>query len=79
VNNNISYFPLIQNTCSSECFLIDSTNTITGLLFGGQVNGNIDFAFSEIMLNAGHCYSIRFNDSPKNPTITRMFRELPKK
>lgn len=41
--------------------------------------GNIDFAFSEIILNAGHCYSIRFNDEPHNPTITKMFRELPKR
>ena len=42
-------------------------------------SGNIDFAYSEIILNAGHCYSIRFNDSPHNPTITKMFKELPKK
>ncbi len=41
--------------------------------------GNIDFAFSEIMLNAGHCYSIRFNDKSHNPTIIKMFKELPKK
>lgn len=41
--------------------------------------GNIDFVFSEIMLNAGHCYSIRFNDNPKNPMIVKMFRELLKK
>jgi len=40
--------------------------------------GNIDFAFSEIMLNAGHCYSIRFNDNHKNPTVIKVFRELPK-
>ncbi len=41
--------------------------------------GKIDFAFSEIILNAGHCYSIRFNDNPYNPTIIKMFKELPKK
>lgn len=41
--------------------------------------GNIDFAFSEITLNAGHRYSIRFNDKPHNPTIIKMFKELPKK
>lgn len=40
--------------------------------------GNIDFAYSEIILNAGHSYSIRFNDNSKNPTIIKMFRELPK-
>jgi ribonuclease HI len=40
--------------------------------------GNIDFAYSEIMLNAGHCYSIKFNDNPHNPTIIKMFKELPK-
>jgi ribonuclease HI len=38
--------------------------------------GNIDFAYSKIMLNAGHCYSIRFNDNPHNPTIIKMFKEL---
>jgi len=41
--------------------------------------GRIDFAYSKIMLDAGHCYSIRFNDNPKNPTIMKMFKELPKK
>jgi len=41
--------------------------------------GNIDFASSKIMLNAGHCYSIRFNDNPHNQTIVKMFKELPKK
>lgn len=39
---------------------------------------NVDFAFSEIMLNAGHCYSIRFNNNSENPTIIKMFKELPK-
>ena len=42
-------------------------------------SGNVDFATSEILLNAGHCYSIRFNDKPRNPTIIKMFKELPKK
>jgi ribonuclease HI len=41
--------------------------------------GKIDFASSKIMLNAGHCYSIRFNDNPHNSTIVKMFKELPKK
>ncbi len=41
--------------------------------------GNIDITSSEIMLNAGHCYSIRFNDKPHNPTIKKVFKELPKK
>jgi ribonuclease HI len=40
--------------------------------------GNIDFAYSKIMLNAGHCYSIRFNENPHNPMIIKMFKELPK-
>jgi len=40
--------------------------------------GNIDFAFSENMLNAGHCYSVRFNDNPKYPIIRKVFKELPK-
>ncbi len=42
-------------------------------------HGNMDFASSVIMLQAGHCYSIRFNDQSDNPTIMKMFRELPKK
>lgn len=41
--------------------------------------GNIDFAYSKILLKAGHCYSIRFNNKPHNPTIIKMFKELPKK
>lgn len=40
--------------------------------------GKLDFAFSEIMLNAGHYYSIRLNDNPKNPMIIKLFKELPK-
>ena len=40
------------------------------------IYGNIDFAFSEILLNAGHSYSIRFNDNLRNPTIIKMIREL---
>lgn len=40
--------------------------------------GNIDFAYSEILLNAGHCYSIRFNDNPRYPIIVKLFKELPK-
>ena len=41
--------------------------------------GSIDFAFSKIIMNAGHCYSIRFNDNQNNPTIAKVFKELPKK
>jgi len=41
--------------------------------------GNVDFAFSEIILNAGHSYSIRFNDNNNNASITKVFREIPKK
>lgn len=41
--------------------------------------GYVDFVYSIILLNAGHCYSIRFNDNPKNPTIVKMFKELPKR
>ena len=43
--------------------------------------GNIDIAYAklEIMLNATHCYSVRFNDNTNNPRIVKMFRELPKK
>jgi len=46
---------------------------------GNPYFGNIAFAYSEIMLNAGHCYSIRFNDNTHNPTIIKMFKELPKR
>ncbi len=38
----------------------------------------VDLAYSKLMLNAGHCYSVRFNDNPKNPTIIKVFKELPK-
>jgi len=41
-------------------------------------SGNVDFAYSEILLDAGHCYSIRFNDNQQNPMILKMFKELPK-
>ncbi|MFC2065984.1 ribonuclease H [Chloroflexota bacterium] len=41
--------------------------------------GKIDVVFSDILLNAGHCYSIRFNDNQNNPMIMKMFRELPKR
>ena len=43
--------------------------------------GNIDIAYAkpEIMLNATHCYSVRFNDNTNNPRIVKMFRELPEK
>lgn len=43
--------------------------------------GNIDIAYAklEIMLNATHRYSVRFNDNTNNPRIVKMFRELPKK
>jgi ribonuclease HI len=37
---------------------------------------DVDFAYSEIMLNSGHSYSIRFNNNQRNPTIIKMFREL---
>jgi ribonuclease HI len=61
---------LILNKCYKFKYEVISKNS--------PYYGNIDFVFSEIMLNAGHCYSIRFNDNPKNPTIIKMFRELPK-
>ena len=40
--------------------------------------GDVDLIYSETMLNAGHCYSVRVNDNPKIPTITKVFKELPK-
>jgi len=41
--------------------------------------GKIDFAYSEqnIMLRATHCYSVKFNDNPKNPRIVEVIEELP--
>ncbi len=41
--------------------------------------GCVDFVCSKTLLNAGHNYSIRFNDNPKNPMIMKVFKELPKK
>jgi ribonuclease HI len=39
--------------------------------------GKVDFAYSGVVLRAGHCYSVRFNDNQKNPTITKRFKEVP--
>jgi ribonuclease HI len=36
----------------------------------------VDIAYSKILLNAGHCYSIRFNDNQHNPTIIKCFKEM---
>jgi ribonuclease HI len=37
-----------------------------------------DIIFSDIMLDGGHCYSVRFNDNQNYPMINKMFKELPK-
>ncbi|AKG53306.1 ribonuclease HI [Dehalogenimonas sp. WBC-2] len=48
---------------------------------GNPCQGYVDFIYSEkeIMLNAGHCYSVKLNDNPKNPMIIKVFRELEKR
>jgi hypothetical protein len=38
----------------------------------------VDFAFSEVMLGAGHTYLVCFNDDPNNPRIEEMLLEIPK-
>lgn len=38
--------------------------------------GNVDLAYSEILLRAGHTYHVRFNDNTKNPRIVKLFREV---
>lgn len=42
--------------------------------------GKIDIAYSEqnIMLRATHCYSVKFNEHPKNPRIVEVIEELPR-
>jgi ribonuclease HI len=40
--------------------------------------GKVDLVFSNHFLKEGHCYSVRFNDNSRNPTINKVFKELPK-
>jgi ribonuclease HI len=61
---------LIPNKCSKFKYEVISKHS--------PYYGNIDFAFSENILDAGHCYSVRFNDNPKYPMIRKIFKELPK-
>lgn len=48
---------------------------------GNQYRGYVDFihSASDIMLNAGHCYSVRLNDNPKKPMIIKVYKELEKR
>jgi ribonuclease HI len=41
-------------------------------------HGNVDIAFSSIALGAGHHYYVQMNADATNPTIVRVFRELPR-
>lgn len=38
--------------------------------------GNVDVATSEISLQAGHIYSVRLNNNPRNPRIEKLFKEI---
>ena len=38
--------------------------------------GNVDLAYSEILLRAGHSYYVRFGEETKNPWIVKVFREV---
>jgi ribonuclease HI len=38
--------------------------------------GNVDNYFSDIMLNAGHEYSVRLNDDPRSPRIEHNYGEI---
>jgi ribonuclease HI len=38
--------------------------------------GNVDLAFSTILLRAGHTYYVRFNDDDRNPRVLKMFKEI---
>jgi ribonuclease HI len=38
--------------------------------------GNLDLAYSDLLLRAGHTYYVRFNDDSKNPRILKKFKEV---
>jgi ribonuclease HI len=38
--------------------------------------GQVDLAYSEHLLRAGHTYSVRFNSDTRNPRILKMFKEI---
>jgi len=42
----------------------------------GPFFGNVDLAFSEFLLRAGHTYSVRFNEDTKNPRILKLLKEV---
>ena len=37
---------------------------------------NVDIAYSELLLRAGHTYYVRMNDNTRNPRILKQFREV---
>lgn len=37
---------------------------------------NVDLAYSDILLRAGHTYFVRFNDDSRNPRILKLFKEV---
>ena len=39
-------------------------------------HGNVDLAYSDIMLRAGHTYHVLMNDNSKNPRIMKIYREV---
>lgn len=39
--------------------------------------GNVDLVFSEELMNAGHCYYVQFNQDPRNPTVVKVYGEIP--
>lgn len=41
-----------------------------------KYKGNVDIAFSDHSLRAGHSYSVRFNSDTNNPRIEKVFKEI---
>jgi hypothetical protein len=43
---------------------------------GGDLDGAIDWAFSDLQLRPGHAYRVRFNDDPSYPQIVERIEEV---
>lgn len=46
-------------------------------LQGGDLDGAIDWAFSDLQLRPGHTYRVRFNDDSSYPQMLERLAEVP--
>lgn len=60
------YFP-IQKCYKYRCQVISKNS---------KYYDNVDFLFSDLLLNAGHQYYVQLNKNTGNPMIIKVFREL---